>query len=100
MNANPLLNFLSKWINHPAYFVLCFTIALFAWSFSFEGKKIPDQVVLSSFSANIHDIQNQEQAVIERLPSSSEFKKKSKLPKRFRGNPAFQVFEKFKEETE
>ncbi|MBY0554005.1 hypothetical protein K2P97_05730 [bacterium] len=100
MHTNPLLNFLSKWINHPAYFLFCFTIALFAWSFSFESKQPPEQIVLSSFATNIHEIKKQEESVIERLPSSNEFNKKSKLPKRFRRNPAFQAFEKFKEITE
>ena len=100
MNANPILYWISRWINHPTYFVFCFTIGLFVWSFSFDTVKAPEQVVLSSFAANIQEIKKHEEAVIERLPTSTDFKPNSKLPKRFRSNPAFKIFEKIKEVTD
>lgn len=97
MNTNPIFNWISRWINHPAYFVFCFVIGLFFWSFSFDTNKATEQVVLSSFAANIEQIKKQEEAIIERLPASTTQKANSKLPKRFRSNPAFKVFEKLKE---
>lgn len=100
MNTNPILFWLSRWINHPVYFVFCFVLGLFVWSFSFKSAKAPEQIALSSFAYNIQEIKKHEESVIERLPSSVGLPQKSTLPKRFRSNPAFQVFEKIKEVVE
>lgn len=90
-----------KWINHPVYFVFCFAASLVLWTLSFETKKEDlKSIQLSSIAEGVNEVKNNESETIKKLsekraPSAAPKKPgKKDLPKKFRGNPAFKLFEK------
>ncbi|MEQ1721908.1 MAG: hypothetical protein ABL930_01950 [Pseudobdellovibrio sp.] len=101
MNEMSFFYWIKKCIQHPVYFVFCFAVGLCAWSFSFEFKKPIAESLQFSLQTHAHnELRFNEEKVINRLPASAATKPKKKLPKRFRSNPAFQLFEKLKEVAE
>lgn len=90
-----------KWINHPVYFVFCFAASLVLWTLSFETKKEDlKSIQLSSIAEGVKEVKNNESETIKKLtekraPSEAPKKTgKKELPKKFKGNPAFKLFEK------
>ena len=98
-----------KWINHPVYFVFCFAVSLGLWTLSFDtGKEEPQSIQLSSIAEGVKEVKNKQPEAIQKLsekrapadisekraPSGAAKKPaKKELPKKFRGNPAFKLFE-------
>lgn len=90
-----------KWINHPVYFVFCFVVSLGVWTLSFD-KAVEDVKTthLSSIAEGVKETKNTESETIKKItekraPSEASKKPgKKELPKKFRGNPAFRLFEK------
>lgn len=90
-----------KWINHPIYFAFCVAVSLGLWTLSLESKKEElKSIQLSSIADGVKEVQDNESETIKKLsekrgPSGVPKKPaKKKLPKKFKGNPAFKLFEK------
>lgn len=82
---------IEKWINHPVYVIFCFAVGFSLWTLSFEKKKV-ETIQLSSFARNLAEVRNSDSETIYRI--SDEKRHRKPLPKKFKSNPAFQVFEK------
>lgn len=85
---------IEKWINHPGYVIFCFVIGCAFWTLSFESKKNKyENIQLSSFAKNLNEVHKAEMVSINRLSVERVNNRNVKqLPKKFRSNPAFQLF--------
>jgi hypothetical protein len=99
MREKSLVYWTKKWIQHPSYFAFCFALGLCAWSFSFQTKKTKSEIIQFSFQNHAqNELYLNEAKFISRFPSSEITNPKKQLPKRFRSNPAFKLFDKLKED--
>jgi hypothetical protein len=99
MREKSLFYCTKKWIKHPTYFVFFFALGLCAWSFTFQAKKPKAEIVqfsLHNYAQN--EFYLNEAKFISRFPSSEITNPKKQLPKRFRSNPAFKLFDKLKKD--
>lgn len=96
MDKFPVKKILTQWTSHPSYFVICLAIGFAFWSLCFEKEKNTVQTIqLSSFAENLAHVHGTESEAISRLSMVKKHKKE--LPRKFKDNPAFMVFQKIED---